>query len=187
MRPLGQTADRNLTSQFFISLHTDPPTRTQTGPLIYAEQTQTFPYIPTGAQTSVRPCDDHTGKQTTTLNRADSTRALNNRMLKHSDTVRKQRAPHKAEGKQWATSLEILLKWKVHVQCAFQQNLIGIALTVLYWNTVDLSALYGLTCGPKSRSSPMEVITGDETAPTSSPLWMANYGIKPHCSRKQDC
>lgn len=61
----------------FFSLHTDPPTRTQTGPLIYAEQTQTFPYIPTGTQTSVRPRDDHTGKQTTTLNGVDSTRTLN--------------------------------------------------------------------------------------------------------------
>lgn len=46
-----------------------------------------------------------------------------NRMLKHSDTVRKQQVPHKREGKQRVTSLKISLKCKEQVQCTFQQNL----------------------------------------------------------------
>lgn len=72
---------------------TDPGARTQIGTSIHAEQTQTFLCIPTGVQTSVRSCDDHTGKKTAKLNSMEMDNedsefqiALNC-LLKHFDIV----------------------------------------------------------------------------------------------------
>lgn len=50
---------RNLTYDFFLSHR---PSNKDTSRTFDIEQTQTFHHTPTGAKTSVRPRDDHTGK-----------------------------------------------------------------------------------------------------------------------------